>query len=126
MEFNEMLSEEREKQALELLELFKQKMRTEIKKISEEVIGELYSNVLPFIESDGWHNMKMTLMREIEDYKNSGSWGMKKIRDKIFKEHYNEIIKDVNNDLLQENVRLNKQVDDLRSLLNKFSKDFLY
>jgi hypothetical protein len=106
MEFNGMLSEEREKQALELLEKFKQKIRTEINKISEEVISDLYSNIIPCIETDAWHNMKSTLLGEIEDYKDSGSWEMKKIRDKIFKEHYDEIIKDVNNDLLQENVHL--------------------
>ena len=106
MEFNGMLSEEREKQAVELLEKFKQKIKTEINKISEEVISDFYTDVLPFIESDAWLNMKITLMSEIEDYKNNGSWEMKKIRDKIFKEHYDEIIKDVNNDLLQENVHL--------------------
>ena len=121
MEFNGMLSEEREKQAGELLEKFKQKIKTEINKISEEVISDLYVNILPFIESDAWCNMKSTLLREIEDYKNSGSWEMKKIRDKIFKEHYNEIIKDVNNDLLQENIQLNKQVADLKSLLNSIN-----
>jgi hypothetical protein len=121
MEFNEMLSEEREKQALELLEKFKQKIRTEINKISEEVISDFYTDVLPFIESDAWLNMKITLMSEIEDYKNNGSWEMKKIRDKIFKEHYDEIVKDVNADLLQENVQLNKEMDDLRSLLNNIN-----
>jgi len=94
------LPEEAQKEAMTLLGNFKDK----IQKIAEEVIGDLYIKVMPYIESDTWNNFRNEIMGGFQDYNNKikNEYDFKTIRESIFKQHKEELIKDLNQDLLKE------------------------
>lgn len=103
------LSEEAQKEAILLIENFKK----EISKAAEDTIGRLYTDVMPYIESDTWTNFRNELMDGFKNYQNSkiqGEYDFKEIRRKIFEEYRSEIIEDLNKDLIEENENLKEQI----------------
>jgi len=113
------LSEAAREEAVQLIESFKEKL----KKVAEEIIGDLYCDILPYIESDSWTNFRNDLLDGFLNYNNrkiQGEYDFAKIRRAIFEEYRNEIIKDLNQDLLKENEELKKEVKRLREELDYY------
>lgn len=104
------LSEVGKEEALKLIESFK----TAITKASEDAIGILYTDVLPWVESDSWTNMRNQLLQALCGYKTTGyeSSYWTSIRKKILEENYDEIIKDLDKDNLDRISQLEKQIED--------------
>lgn len=110
------LSEQGQLEALKIIDDFKEKL----KKANEDVLSDLYCNVMPYIESDTWSNFRNQILDGFKDYKNSkihNKYDFKQIRRKMFDDYKDEIIKDLNNDILEENEFLKKQVKDLQECL---------
>jgi len=99
------LCENGKKEAEMLFAGFKEKFR----KIADEVLGELYADVATHIESDSWGNYRSQIMNGMKNYENrmlQGEFDFEEIRRKIYEEHREEIIKDLNQDLVKENEKL--------------------
>ena len=96
-------------EAQELIERFKKDMLTSIKDEAESIIGELYSDVMPFIESDSWKNYRNKMMDAMKNYqrlKEHFPDDCVAIRKAILEENREEITKDLNQDLVKEIERL--------------------
>jgi len=107
------LAEQGKEEAQKVMDSFKPKL----KKLMEEVLGELYTDVSFYVESDHWTNYRNALMDGFKGYRNgktSHSHDFKELRQAIYKNHKEEIAKDLNQDLVEENERLRKQVTELR------------
>ena len=106
------LSEEGQKEAVALIEDFKAKL----KKAADETIGELYCNVMPYIETDSWTNFRNELMAGFRDYGNrkiQGEYDFKQIRAAIFNDFREEIMAEMPEELREENARLRDQLKHL-------------
>jgi hypothetical protein len=104
------LSEEAQKEAQVLLDSFKEKMKV----VSEEVISSFYCDVANYIESDSWSNFRRELMDGLMNYGNKkiqGEYDFKRIRQSILKNHREEIVNDLNQDLLSE-------IDELKNAIS--------
>jgi hypothetical protein len=58
------LPQQGEDEAIKLIELFK----TRLKVVADEVIGDLYSDIMPHIESDSWNNFQNDILSGMKDY----------------------------------------------------------
>jgi hypothetical protein len=106
---DQILPEEGQAEAMKLIEGFK----TTLAKAVEEVLGSLYVEVMPYIESDSWANFRNHVVEGLRDYPNakiSRHYDFKKIRAKMFEEHREEIIGDLNADLLAEVAALKEEI----------------
>jgi hypothetical protein len=105
------LTEQGEKEAQLIMDSFKPK----ISAVIDELMGQLYCDVAYYIESDSWTNYRNDLMDGFRGYKNNGKhqYDFKELRQSIYKNHKEEIIKDLNADLLEENEKLKKQLEEL-------------
>lgn len=95
------LSEEGEKEAETILQEFKEKLTDAAK----DALSEFYISLSGYIESDSWHNFRNELLDGLKGYKNAKiqeRYNFVKIRKQIFEENREEIIKDLNQDLLDE------------------------
>jgi predicted HAD superfamily phosphohydrolase len=104
------LSEEGAQEAQKLVDRFK----AELTKAADNAIGDLYCDVATHIESDSWTNYRNKLMDGLQNYDNrlvQGEHDFKKIRQSILEEHREDLIKDLNQDLVQENEALKEQAD---------------
>jgi len=104
------LPEDGKQEAQNLVDSFKEML----KKAANEVIGELYTDIVPYIETDSWGNYRNSLMDGFKNYSNrkiQGEDDFKEIRQAILKEHWDEIVVDLNNDLVQENFELKEQIE---------------
>lgn len=89
------------------------RFKDELVKIAENAIGDLYCNIVPYIESDSWTNYRNELMDGFQNYNNSkiqGEYDFKKIRQTILEEHREAIISDLNQDMVEEIAKLKEQV----------------
>ena len=112
------LPEEGVKEAQILIERFKR----ELIKVSEGVLSDLYVNISTHIESDSWTNFRNDLLDGFKNYNNrliEGEYDFKQIRQAIYKEHKDAIIKDLNQDMVEEIEALKKQIEDL-SRINRY------
>jgi hypothetical protein len=103
------LSEEGAKEAQALIASFTVALR----KAADEAISDLYANILPYIESDSWTNFRNDLMDGLQNYDNKriqGEYDFRKIRQAILKNHREEIINDLNQDMV-------KEIEDLKEQL---------
>lgn len=106
------LSEEGQKECIALIEAFKKKME----KIAAETISNLYTDISPHIESDHWLNYRSQIINAFCDYGNNMTYreyDFKQLREKIFEEHKEAILRDLGNDLVEENQKLKKRIEDL-------------
>lgn len=91
-------SDELDERAMECIESFKKKMRSVI----DEALGDIYVNVVPYLESDAWTNYRESLRLELErEYKftNFKSDWAKRFRRAVFVENRDEIIPLLEKDL---------------------------
>ena len=106
------LPDEGTEEAQKLIDKFKE----QLKKAAEEVIGSFYCEIVPHIESDSWTNFRNCLMDGLQNYHNrhlQAPYDFKKIRQAIFREYREEILKDLNSDLAEENEQLKKDIEEL-------------
>lgn len=104
------LTEAGQQEAQDLIEDF----RKRLKEVAEEVIGNLYCDVIQYIESDSWTNFRNELLSGLTKYPNrriQGEYDFKKIRQAIYKEHKEEIDKDLDQDNLKKIKDLEKQIE---------------
>lgn len=96
------------------LDSFKEKMR----KIQDETLGELYANVLPYIETDAWTNYREALRLDLaHEYKFKTfrePWAVN-LRRAIFVENREELAKLINQDLL-------KRIKELEDRVKEFEQ----
>lgn len=107
------LPEDGGKEAQALVDKFKE----QLKKAAEEVIGELYCDVAYHIGSDSWTNYRNELMAGFKNYGNrkiQGEHDFKEIRQAILRNHREDIIEDLNQDMLKEIEGLKKQIESLQ------------
>lgn len=110
------LSEIGKQESQNLIDQFKEKL----KKVADEVIGDLYIDIPCYIESDSWSNFRNQIMNGFKNYDNKlkqNEFDFKEIRQQIFKEFREDIIKDLNSDLVKENETLK---NDYQILLNQY------
>lgn len=104
------LPQQGEEEAVKLIELFK----TRLKVAADEVICDLYSDIMPHIESDSWLNFQNDILSGLKDYSDRRvrtRYDFKQVRKQIFEEFRAELIEDLNNDHLEEIERLSKALE---------------
>lgn len=100
-------------EAQALIDKFKEQMR----KVADEVLGEVYVNIVPHIESDSWTNYRNAMMDGFRNYNNrkvQGQHEFKEIRQEIYKEFRDDIIKDLDQDNLDRIKELEEVIRILR------------
>jgi len=96
--------------------------KKELIECANDAIGSLYVNISRYIESDAWTNMKDELMDGLTNYSNRegehGDYDFKKIRQSMLKEYRDDIIKDLNQDMVEEIKELKEQIERIRKFNN--------
>ncbi len=108
-----LLGEDGEREAQELINQFKERLI----KVADEAIRDLYTDIVVHIESDSWTNYRNKLMDGFRDYSNrkiQGEFDFKKIREQIYKDYRDDIIKDLDQDNLKKIESLEDEVRRLR------------
>lgn len=107
--FYTLLPEGGKEEAQALIDDFKKQLI----KAAQEAISNMYCDVTVHIESDSWYNYRNKIMDGFRNYKNKikNEWNFKVIRAEIFRDFHDEIIKDLNQDLLEENAELKKRIE---------------
>ena len=104
------LTEGGEAEAQRLMDGFKPKILAVI----NELMGDLYTDVSYHIESDSWCNFRNEMIEGFEGYrKDVHACDFKKLRQAIYRNHKDEIIKDLNQDLIEENGALKARIESL-------------
>lgn len=107
------LNEKGNEEAIKLIESFKK----EISKAADEVISDLYCEIMPHIESDSWSNYRNDLMNGLQDYnhrKLQAPHDFKKIRQQIYKDFREDIIPDLNRDMVKEIEELKADIERMK------------
>jgi hypothetical protein len=113
------LNDTAKEEAVQLIESFKKQLSI----AAEKTISSLYTEMLPHIESDSWANVRRELMDGLKNYSNAKahlSFDFKAIRAQMLKEYRDEIIADLNQDLIEENENLKKQIKHLISIRHNY------
>lgn len=87
--------------------------------ICEDVIGDLYVNIMPYIESDSWSNFRNQVVSELQGYgkgKLVSKYEIELIRRSLLDNYRDEIIKDLSQDMLKEIERLKKEIERLEEM----------
>lgn len=106
---SELYPELNEQGKLEAQKIIEQ-LKLEMAKVCEKVISDFYINISCYIESDHWTNYRNSIMSGLKNYGGDLRYDYKKVREEIFREHREEIIKDINHDLLDEIESLKRQL----------------
>ena len=107
------LTEQGKEEAQKIMDSFKPKLA----KLLDEVLGDLYTDVSYYVDSDHWTNYRNALMDGFRGYKQGSSaheYDYKELRQAIYNNHKSEIVKDLNQDLVEENERLKSQIEHLQ------------
>ena len=110
------LKEEAKGEAQALMDEFKKKMES----LAKEILSQLYCDVAMYIESDSWSNFRNEILQGFSKYGNrklQADYDFAKIRQTIFEEHREEIIKEVEQDIVNENEGLKKDNERLKEWL---------
>ena len=112
------LTEPGAQEAQELIERFRQQLKT----AAEFAFTDFYTNILPYIESDSWLNFRSQMLEGFLNYNNrkiQGKYDFEQLRQQIYREFRDEIIKDLDQDNLEEIERLKREVEHLREMLRR-------
>lgn len=112
------LSEEGALEAEKIVERFKDKF----KRAAEECLGEIYCDIPAYIESDAWTNFRNDLMAGFRNYGNhklQADYDFKAIRQQIYVDFRDDIIKDLDQDNLEKIKNLEEEVKRLREILDQ-------
>jgi len=110
------LTEQGKIEAQKIMDSFKPKLA----KLMDEVMGDLYTDVSYYVDSDHWTNYRNALMDGFKGYrggKTNHEHDYKELRQAIYDNHKDEIISDLNQDLIKENDRLREYVAQLQNQL---------
>lgn len=110
------LTEQGKIEAQRIMDSFKPKLS----KLMDEVMGDLYADVSYYVESDHWSNYRNELMDGFKGYKkgrNAYPYDFKELRQAIYENNKEEIVKDLNQDLLKEIEDLEKENERLRDAI---------
>ena len=113
------LTEQGKEEAQKIMDSFKPKL----KKLMDEVLADLYTDVSYYVESDHWTNYRNALMDGFRGYgggKPNHEYDYKELRQSIYKNHKNEIVADLNQDLVEENQKLMAQIKQLQQRINEY------
>ena len=105
-------------EAQELIERFKQQLKT----AAEFAFTDFHTNILPYIESDSWLNFRNQMLEGFLNYNNrkiQGEYDFKQLRQQIYREFRDDIIKDLDQDNLEEIERLKREIEHLREMLRR-------
>lgn len=94
-----------------------------IKKSLNSTLDDLYCDYIPHAYGDALTNFRNAMMEEIVSEGSSRyGYDKKELRQRIWKENKSELVKLLNADLLEENARLNNELDRLNKdrYLRKF------
>jgi len=119
------LPEEAQELFVERMNDFKIAFRSATKDIIEEHLNDFYADLIDYVESDSWNNFRQTIVNGLTDYRTrnvQGAYDFKEIRRKMFEEYHDEIIGDLNQDLVEENNKLKKTIEDLRDETDRLRK----
>lgn len=112
------LTEQGKEEAQKIMDSFKPKL----KKLMDEVLGDLYTDVSYYVESDHWTNYRNALIAGFKGYgggKANHQYDYKELRQAIYQNHKDEIVDDLNQDLVKENERLKAQIEQLQQSLSE-------
>jgi hypothetical protein len=112
------LTEQGKEEAQKIMDSFKLRL----KKLMDEVLGDLYSDVSYYVDSDHWTNYRNALMDGFKGYgggKPNHEHDYKELRQAIYRNHKNEIVADLNQDLVKENENLKLQIEQLQQSLKE-------
>lgn len=111
------LTEQGKDEAQKIMDSFKPKLV----KLMEEVLGDLYSDVSYYVDSDHWTNYRNALMDGFKGYgsgKPNHEYDYKELRQAIYRNHKEEIVCDLNQDLVEENEQLKAHIEQLQQQLH--------
>jgi hypothetical protein len=112
------LTDQGKEEAQKIMDSFKPKLKS----LMDQVMSDLYTDVSYYIESDHWTNYRNALMDGFMGYgggKPNHSHEYKELRQAIYRNHKEEIVKDLNQDLIEENNSLKTQIEQLHEQLQK-------
>ena len=112
------LTDQGKEEAQKIMDSFKPKLV----KLMEEVLGDLYTDVSYYVDSDHWTNYRNALMDGFKGYsggKANHQYDYKELRQTIYRNHKEEIVRDLNRDLVEENERLKAQIEQLQQSLSE-------
>jgi hypothetical protein len=104
------LTEQGKEEAQQIMDSFKPKLV----KLLDEVLGDLYTDISYYVESDHWTNYRNAIMNGLKDYKHSkrdNKYDYKEIRKVIYRENRDEIIKDLDQDNVTKIAELERQIE---------------
>jgi len=110
------LTEQGKEEAQKIMDSFKPRLA----KLLDEVLGDLYTDVSYYVDSDHWTNYRNALMDGFKGYKHGKAnheHDYKELRQSIYNNHKEEIVADLNQDLVKENEGLKKQIEQLQQSL---------
>jgi hypothetical protein len=111
------LTEQGKEEAQKIMDSFKPRL----KELMDEVLSDLYTDVSYYVDSDHWTNYRNALMDGFKGYgggKANHQYDYKELRQAIYQNHKDEIVKDLNQDLVEENKRLSDQIERLQQQLH--------
>ena len=102
------LTEEGEQEAQKLMDSFKPKLLAVVK----ECMQDLYTDVSMHIESAHWSNYRNQMLDGFKGYATTESHkhDFKELRQAIYSNNKEQIVKDLNQDLVEENEKLKAQM----------------
>ncbi len=108
------LTEEGKKQAQDLMIKFDKLLVERAKDLMETITNDFYYDIANEVEGDHWTNYRNKLLDGLCNYDNKShsKHDFDKIRKAIYKNHKEEIVKDLNQDLLEEVKDLKKKLED--------------
>lgn len=112
------LTDQGKEEAQKIMDSFKPKLM----ELMNEVMGDLYTDVSYYIDSDHWTNYRNALMDGFLGYgggKPNHEYDYKKLRQAIYTNHKEEIVQDLNQDLVAENESLKEHIDILQQQLSQ-------
>jgi len=112
------LTEQGAEEAQKIMDSFKPKLV----KLMEEVMGELYCDVIHYVASDSWTNYRNDLMDGFRGYTDNSDkhpYDFKALRQAIYDNHKEAIVKDLNQDLVEE---VKKQKEHIEILQQQMSE----
>ena len=101
-DFEEFLSPEDEARAVAFIDAVKQRIAKEADGVISEALDSMYCDVLPWLETEGWRNMRGLMLTGLAGYgplATDSRYQWEEIRTKIFEEHREALIDDRIKDL---------------------------
>lgn len=113
------LSEVGKQEAVAIIEKFKAEMGRVALSAIESALDDTYRDILPYIETDSWFNFRKAIVDGICGYEHGGladQYDFKRMRQAILREHRDELVQDLNQDLLNEVADLKQRIDYLNGV----------